>query len=350
MKTRLATYSDKNKWNDFLIKVKAKHHAWDWEWLDTIEEELGHKSYKFVCEEGDKIIGVLPLVHLKSFLFGNSLTSMPLLNAGGILSSSKEASVDLLNSAKDLGSKLGVDYIELRQQEKLQDLDELEIPVRDHKISMILELAPTSEEAFKAFPGKLRSQIRRPTKDGMIAKTSGKDIDLKKATEDFYKVFSENMRDLGTPVYSKKFMAKVFEKFQDRSAVVVVYKDETPVAASFLLKRNNYVEIPWASSLSKWKRSSPNMLLYWKSIEWCIEQGAEYFDFGRSSKDSGTFKFKKQWGSEPLDLHWYYPLEGGEVPDVNPNSAKFNLLVSCWQKLPHKLANIIGPFVSRNIP
>ena len=84
------------------------------------------------------------------------------------------------------------------------------------------------------------------------------------------------------------------------------------------------IEIPWASSIRDFNPLCPNHLLYWHAMETAVAEGVDVFDFGRSTPGEGTFKFKEQWGAEPVPLHWEYRLpKGGDVPDQSPKNPKF---------------------------
>ena len=200
---------------------------------------------------------------------------------------------------------------------------------------------------MKSFKAKLRSQIRRPTKDEMTGKTGGLEL-----LDDFYNVFALNMRDLGTPVLPKDFFANILKAFPEQAFIGVVHsKEGVACAASFLIKFRDVMEIPWASSLREYNRSSPNMLLYWESMKLSINLKCKVFDFGRCSRNVGTYKFKKQWGSREHDLHWYYVLPNGEeLPDISPANAKYDLAIKMWQKMPLGLTKMIGPSIIKNIP
>ena len=169
---------------------------------------------------------------------------------------------------------------------------------------------------------------------------------------DYYYVFSRNMRDLGTPVYSKNFFKAILEKFPQNSRIVVVYaQNHRPVAAAFLLMKGDTVEIPWASSIKEYNRYSPNMLLYWEVLRFSIRQRYKIFDFGRCSPDSGTYRFKKQWGAEEKQLYWYYILlQQDELPEINPNNPRYKLLIRTWQRMPLFLTKFLGPKIIRHIP
>jgi FemAB-related protein (PEP-CTERM system-associated) len=346
-----ASDNDRARWSDYLDRHDIRHHALAWEWRQILRKTFGHEPFYLIASDSDgTVVGILPLILIKSFLFGRALVSLPYLNGGGAIAESEEAFRALFERAVGIGRAGRAAYIELRHREPLQYGAEI-LQQRSHKAAMLLPLQPTAEEQFQSFPAKLRSQIRRPSKSGLSAEVvRGKDIS-RTTISAFYSVFSQNMRDLGTPVYPRSLFANTVAAFRDTARVILVSKDQIPVAAAITIGWRGNVEIPWASSLRSYNTLAPNMLLYWEAIKGACEDGAKVFDFGRSTRDSGPYRFKEQWGAQPLELKWYgISLRGDTLPDVNPNSPKFRTLVSCWQKLPVPLANFLGPWITRSIP
>ena len=337
-------------WDKFLSSVPLDHFAHCWQWRSIIEGAFKHKPFYLAAFQDNEVVGILPLFLVKSPLFGNSLISVPYLNGGGIIAKSEIVFSSLIAKVEELKSRLNITYVELRarhSEKNYRTTKGFPLPLRSHKVAMRLSLPPTTEELFSSFNKKLRAQIKRPEKSGVIAKvTSGDTASL----DDFYSVFSRNMRDLGTPVYPKLFFQALLEQFPENARCIVCYLDTTPVAAGITIGIQESVEIPCASSLRKFNSTSANMLLYWTAIEQGLKDGYKFFDFGRSSPDSGTFKFKEQWGATPQTLHWYYLANPTDVPDVNPNSRKFSLMVKAWRMLPLPIANILGPYLTRGLP
>jgi serine/alanine adding enzyme len=292
---------------------------------------------------------VLPLYFMKSLLFGRSLISVPYLNAGGIVALEQTSWMALSDFAAKLATELGVNYLELRHRLVAPFFAD-EVPVRTHKTAMVLPLTPVAEDLFASFSPKLRAQIRRPTKSGMHAEIDNESRSLDAVTEAFFSVFSTHMRDLGTPCYPRELFKATLEAFPKTSHIITVWQERAPVAAGITIGYQTSVEIPWASALRSHNRHSPNMLLYWQAIKSAANDGYATFDFGRSSPGSGPYRFKEQWGPTPIPLHWYYPYLRTEIPDVNPNSAKYKLLVRCWRLLPTPIANTIGARLTRSIP
>ncbi len=345
-----ATENEKQDWTDFILSQDDVHHAFCWQWRRVIQETFGHTPYYLIARNSsDEILGVLPLFHVKSLLFGSALVSVPYLNAGGILSSDSSCQRPLSAAASALAQELAVDYLELRHRDFTLD-PELELIQRTHKVSMALKLAPDPEELFASFKPKLRSQIRRPSKSGITSLVDESAHVSEQEIDAFYQVFSEHMRDLGTPVFPRNFFRLAKRYFGDSCRVLSVWHDKRPVAAGITIGFSGRTEMLWAASLRRAKQMSPNMLLYWDAMKRAILDNYEVFDFGRSSYDSGPYKFKKQWGAEEIPLHWHYRVFHGDVPDINPTSPRFELMVRCWQRLPLVLSNRLGPWITRSLP
>lgn len=341
---RLFEERDTERWNTYVREADKSSCYHLICWKNVIKKSFGHKTYYLLSEDSNnEITGILPLVHLKSFLFGNFLVSLPYFNYGGILCKNDEIQKRLLKEAIQIAQRGNAQHLELRHDTQISE----KLPVKTAKVSMRLELPENTEELWNSFPTKLRSQIQRPSKEGMYS-TIGREEEL----HSFYKVFSINMRDLGTPVYSKSFFKNILEEFQETTWICTVYtKDKQPVASGFLLGFKEIIEIPWASSLRAYNRYSPNMLLYWSSVKFACEKGYKVFDFGRSTPNEGTYRFKEQWGAKPVQLYWYYWIRnGGTVPELNPGNPKYSTAITIWKKLPVSMTRIIGPSIVKNLP
>jgi FemAB-related protein (PEP-CTERM system-associated) len=312
-------------------------------WRRVVQKAFDHRTfYLMACDEHGEVCGVLPLVLVASRLFGLFLVSMPFVNYGGVLTERFDAQRALLETATSRAVSLGATHIELRHERLLY----LDWTSKQHKVSMRLDLPREPETLWKRFPSKLRSQIRRAMKEQLTVRIEG--IEL---LDDFYRVFARNMRDLGTPVYGRRFFAAILDEFDKDARICAVYLGRQPIAAGFLYGFKHTLEIPWASSDRRHNNLSANMLMYSAALEYACRQGFTTFDFGRSTPGSGTYRFKEQWGARPVPLYWYHwSRHGGPVPDVSPGNAKYALARGLWKKLPLTLTRIIGPAIVKGIP
>lgn len=330
-------------WQAFVESAPGASLYHDIRWREVVEETFGHPTRYRLCRDPDgRIVGVLPLVHLKSLLFGSFLVSMPYFNYGGICAETEAARDALLSSAVEAARETGARHVELRHTAPLA----FDWPLRTDKVSMRLTLPDDPEVLWARLGSKLRSQVKRPQKVGMEALIEGPE-----RLDAFYEVFAANMRDLGTPVYPKRFFAAILERFPESTRICSVYAGSRPVASGFLVGFRRTLEIPWASSLRSHNHASPNMLLYWRALAFACEQGYETFDFGRSSRDAGTYRFKAQWGAEPTTLHWHYWLRTpGVLPQLTPSNPKYRMAIGIWRRLPVAVTRVLGPRIVRSLP
>jgi FemAB-related protein (PEP-CTERM system-associated) len=210
---------------------------------------------------------------------------------------------------------------------------------------MRLSLPATPDELWDSFKSKLRSQIRTGQKNDFEVRFGGTDL-----LADFYRVFSQNMRDLGTPVYSRGLFESILQVFGDDAELCVLRLKGLPVAAALLVHGRGTTEVPSASSLRAYNSTSANMVMYWHLLSRAAERGQKQFDFGRSTIESNTYKFKAQWGAKPHPSVWQYYVRRGSIGEMRPDNAKFGLAIKVWQRLPVWLTRIVGPAIVRGIP
>jgi FemAB-related protein (PEP-CTERM system-associated) len=335
--------TEEASWDHYIQRHPAANGSHLIAWRRVVEEAFGHRTFYLMARnEQGEVKGVLPLVFLSSRFFGRLLASMPFLTYGGIIADSSEARVALLASAVDLARGLGASHIELRQQE----LQELKWQYKQHKVSMRLDLPSQFEVLLKGFPSNVRRRIRRAEREGMIVRF-GRDELL----DEFYQIFSKNMRDLGTPAYGRDFFSAVLKFFPLDARIVAISLKDRPLAAGLIYGFRDMLEIPWVSSDRCYNHLAANMLLYGCVLEHACKEGFRVFDFGRSSPDSGTFRFKQQWGAVPVPLYWYYWLASGEaLPDLSPRNPRYELAIKMWKRLPLLVANQLGPLIAPSIP
>lgn len=316
-------------------------------WADVMRGAYGHAAYFLMLHSGQRILGVLPIVHLRHAIFGNGLVSLPFLDGGGILADGREAEESLLAEVIRLGKQVGARYVELRHERALESCGStsLHVTTRSDKVRMLLRLPSSSQMLLKSFKSKLRSQINRALKEKFTPRVGGLEL-----LEDFYKVFLVNMRDLGSPVHSVKLMRHCLMAFPEHARIIVVYRATEPVAAAVVIGFGSVLRNPWASSLRKYALLGPNMVLYLRMLEYACDHGYEVFDFGRSSPGEGTYRFKEQWGAAPEPLYWHYLSLDGRMPDPeDAGKARFETATRCWQKLPLIVTRIIGPRIRKHI-
>jgi serine/alanine adding enzyme len=309
-------------------------------WREVMADTLGHEClYTIACDETGAWRGVLPLVRVRSPLFGHYLVSLPFLNAGGPLGD-PEAAAGLVEHATDLGRRLNVDLLELRTRQPTSS----DLRVSDRKVTVRLELPDSADALWQRFSSKLRSQIRRPQKEGLETRFGADQLDA------FYDVFARNMRTLGTPVLPRVFFERVAARFEGMAVFGTVWRGSEPVAAGCGFVWRDEFEMTWASSLREHARLAPNMLLYWSFLERMIGCGVRVFDFGRCTPGGGTHRFKRQWGGVDVPLSWLQWSRHQVASTPSPERPVFRLAAAVWRHLPLAVTNRVGPLLARQLP
>jgi FemAB-related protein (PEP-CTERM system-associated) len=338
---RVVESDDVAAWDAFVTACPDSTMCHRSAWREVMTDVLGHQTSLLVAmDDRGTWRGVLPLVRVRSLL-GHYLVSIPFMNDGGPLGADA-AKASLVEHAVADARRTRAKLLELRSRHPVPG----PVTPSGRKVAVHLALPDSVESLWAStFKAKLRSQIRRPMKEGMMARTGDEQLDA------FYEVFSRNMRDLGTPVLPRAFFSSLQASFGGAVSYTVVYTAQgAPAAAACCLTWKDEVEVTWASSLRELNHLSPNMLLYATLMEQAIGRGTRVFNFGRSTPGSPTHKFKLQWGGEDRPLAWPSWSPAGAASTPSPDRPAFRVATAVWRRLPMPVANRIGPLLSRHLP
>lgn len=332
-------------WNAFVLQRPGASLYHLSGWPEIAREVFGHRAlYLEARDSAGVLTGILPVIQQKSWVLGTFATSLAFFSYGGALTQDSASAEPLMQRAAEVAEESGCRYLEFR------DIEPRSGPWarRTDKITLQLELPDAFELLSKRLGSKLRSQVKRAEREAAQCRTGSAEL-----LDDFYAVFAENMRDLGTPVYPKRFFAAILERFAPHCRVVVIDWQGQPAAAAFLTFWRDRAEVPWASCRARAKPLGLNMKLYWELLSLAVSNGCTLFDFGRSTVDSGTYRFKRQWGAEPKPLYWYRwerKPSGPEIAHGEGQGKVMQLATTLWQRLPIGLANALGPHISGALP
>jgi len=356
---KLAEDADKIQWDNYVSgqKDSVAYHLFAWK--QAIENAYGFGCPYFMAIRENRICGILPTANIHIPFSNGSLVSLPYCDVGGILADSLEIAYALLNYARQYAKKYKIQKIEIRHTPELLTLTDLAVsncpennytdmsanPTFSGKVRMVLELPGNSEILLKSFKSKLRSQVKKPSRDGLIASMGGMEL-----LDVFYPILAENMKTLGSPIHTKNWFRNIMRYYGEKAKCFIVsMPDKTPAAGGIMLLHKKVVSIPWASSLQHLNRYNPNMFLYWSFLEFAADTGYHYFDFGRSTPGEGTYKFKAQWGARPQPLWWEKWNTGNNSQKIvnsrsnsNPKIRSREIAEKLIQKLPLFLATFIG--------
>jgi FemAB-related protein (PEP-CTERM system-associated) len=313
-------------------------------WQRLIEGAFGHTPVHLVASEGPsgRIAGLLPLFLVHSRIFGRMLISTPQAAYGGIIADSQETADNLLGHAQEMARHFGVRFLELRSFQN--DLADTSLPVKDLYVTFRKELDPDVEKNFLSIPRKTRAEARHGIQAGLELGVDAISVD------EFYRIYAESVRDLGTPVFSRNLLCLGQGIFGSDCRIFSVHWEGRPVAAVWTLFYKNEVIPYYGGSLRKYSHLGINNFMYWMLIRHGCENGYRIFDFGRSKRGTGSFDFKKRWGMTMMDLPYQYVLvRDNLLPDTSPLNPKFSLPIQIWRRLPLFITNSLGPHISKHL-
>lgn len=338
--SRIPQNGDLTSWWKFVSSHKQAsvyHNKAVWEFLTSQPYTTG--EVLLARDDKDNVIGGLPLIFLTTPVLGNFGVSLPFFNYGGPVTRFENVFTALLDVCEKDAQTGDIKYTEIRTTTKSK------FEASTKKVSMLRALPDSAANFDDEIGAKVRAQVKKAEPYRPKFKVGKQEL-----LDDFYDVFARNMRDLGTPVNDKRFFSALMDALPEQTFIAVAYVDNQPVATGFLLVNGQMMEIPWASTIRDANKMNMNMWLYHQILHFAIEKKMQWFDFGRSTQDAGTYRFKKQWGAEPLQHYWYNFSAEPSGESLNPDNPKFKLAIAVWQRLPVWLTRRIGPFLSRQLP
>jgi len=311
-------------------------------WTNMVEKVFGHQGFFLVARTNGVIEGVLPLTKIRSRLFGNRMISQPFSDYGGPLAKTPAALNALYNCAVELTAQQRCESMELRSTVPIHH----DLHLRTDKISMCLPLAPASKQVWQCLRPQIRNRIRKGEKSGIMVTNGHREM-----LEEFYRIWTIRMHQLGTPCYARKLFRGIMETFAENTRIFLALLNGATIAVLFAYTFNGCVYTRWGAALRGYDAISPNYLLNWSAIDFYCKQGMKWFDFGRSTIGSGQYIFKKRWGAEPIQLCWqYWTRPNRELHLAKPDAPRYRKKVEVWRKLPLWLTRLVGPRISRSLP
>ena len=338
----LDIYGDCDKWDGY---VKNHPDATVYHmsaWGRAVSKSMGHKCYYIYVEENDEICALVPLIHIKSVLFGNSLISVAFATGGGPIFDNQQALALLDEECRNLSHNLDVDFLECRNVDEVHD----DWPSKKEMYSIFRKtLSSDNEENMLAIPRKQRAMVRKGIKFGLRAVVD----DL---PDRLFSMYSESLRNLGSPVFPKKLFYNLKQEYGENCEIVTIETEQGKAISSVMTFYFRDEVVPYYGGGTYEARGlAANDFMYWSLMERAVRvRHCRIFDFGRSKNGTGAFSFKKNWGFEAKPLNYEFILKnGGNMPDINPLNPKYQLMIKVWKKLPLSVANFIGPLISKSL-
>lgn len=328
-------------WDQFVAQCPGASFFHRAGWKRVIERVFKHRARYLYAERDGVIEGVLPLIHIKSPLLGASLVSTAFCVYGGPAATNDAAAEALDAAARALATELNVGHLEYRDQFSRSYRGLVE--KSDLYVTFRKALNPEVEANMLAIPRKQRAMIRKGFKLGLKSEI---DADAGR----LHRVYAESVRNLGTPVFPRRYFEELKREFGDDCEILMVTKEDRAVSGVLSFYFRDEVLPYYGGGTHEARELAANDVMYWEVMRRACERGCRVFDFGRSKRGTGAFDFKKNWGFVAEPLHYHYLLRRGDKPpEINPLNPKLRIFIALWKRLPLPIANLLGPPIVRNL-
>ncbi len=337
------TLQDETRWDRFVDDAEAGTLFHKTAWKRIIEATFAYRSHYLFAVRNEEICGVLPLFHVHSWFAGNAVISTPFAVYGGLLAQDEEVEQALLNAGEAFASEQGANYLELRQRFACRNT---ELQTRENLYcTFIKPIYTLPEQTFSELPREARRMVRKAEKIGLTARFDNLRL------PEFYDIYANSVRSLGTPVFPTALFENCLREFRDEADILLIFHEDRPVAGVLSFYYRDTVLPYYGGSLPTKNYLAPNNFMYWSLMKSAGERGYKFFDFGRSKNSTGAFHFKRHMGFEQIPLPYQYRMmNGAQLPNNNPTNPKFQLAIKLWQRMPLGLTKVLGPRLVRQFP
>ncbi len=329
-------------WDEFVLAHPQGTLFHTTAWLRSIKRAFGYAPHYLAAEQDGQIVGVLPLFLTSNPLTGKTLISTPFAVYGGVCTTSEEARVALLEAATSLAEKKNVEYLELRTPEPSSDAG---FQTKDLYVTFDCPIDPDPDRLMKGLPKDTRYMIRKSQKSGLRTTKGNQQIN------EFYEIYAQSVRNLGTPVFSRRFFNILLQEFNDAAEIMMVWKDQQAVAGVMSFRFRDWILPYYGGSTMAARQCSANNFMYWELLDDARQRGIKFFDFGRSKLGTGAYAFKSQWGMRERPLPYQFHLvKRRDMPNFSPANPKFQRAIELWKRMPFPLTKLIGPSLVKLFP
>jgi FemAB-related protein (PEP-CTERM system-associated) len=331
---------DSDLWNRFVNDHPQGAVTHLYQWKLAVENAYGLEARYLGAFDESTLVAILPTVVIKRpFAVGSAVSLAFSHHAGWLI----DARVD--------ESKVGRLFVESLDKEGVHmlELRRLAEPgsTQTGEVTLVRKLVSSSGTLWEQLDAKVRNQVRKGLRSGLLTQRGKEQFD------EFYRVYAQNTKFLGSPLHSRVFLRELLQKLPTFSDILTVRLEGKIVAAMFLLGYKAQLSDPWAASLRQYDKLCPNMLMYWEAFRFGCENGYSEFDMGRSQFGSNTYRFKLQWGTQAVPLSYESLSVDGASKHSSTDayrSSKARIVTRLWKTLPLPIATWLGPKIRKYVP
>ena len=313
-------------------------------WKDVLFKTYRYETPYLLARDGDRIVGVMPLFVIRSFLVGSALTTLP----GGLCADSEGAAVALIDEGRETARRLKVDRLVLHDTRQTWPGD---LDTSSHHVAWIVDLSPGMDAVWKRANRDAHRQVRMGRNNDLTTRID-RTGDL---VSDFHHVMSRFTHQAGTPIFGQDFVESVVKAFPGSFSILGVYKDKQPLGAYFSMHLRDTSFGIWGATQREYLPLRAGYLAYWQMLQEAVQTGCNTLDMGRSPAGSNASHFKGQWGGVSIPIYQQVASigtrrEAEAIAGRVRTDSRFQRFTRIWARLPYPVTQFLGPRLRRHVP
>jgi lipid II:glycine glycyltransferase (peptidoglycan interpeptide bridge formation enzyme) len=311
-------------------------------WARVLHESYNYKPLYFTVIDKGKLVSLIPVMEVKSFLTGRRGVSLPFTDHCPPICSDPTKLEEILNRIIEYGKTAGWKYIDVRGDSAYFNAK----PAAESFYVHSLDLSKKKEKLFLQFRDSTKRNIKRSRKEEIEVRIENS----RPALEAYFQLHCTTRKHHGLPPQPKYFFQKIFERIiaRDKGFVVLAYRQGKAIAGAVFFHFKDQAIYKYGASDRNYLHLRPNNLVMWQAIEWFAENGFKSFNLGRTEPENdGLLQFKRGWGAKETNLSYYkYDLKKDSfISDTSGVKSSYNL----FKMLPISMLRIAGNFLYRHV-
>jgi CelD/BcsL family acetyltransferase involved in cellulose biosynthesis len=330
------------RWLAFLEGAQGAsifHHP---AWLKVLRETYDYSPICLAAIEADSLVGLLPLMEVRSWLTGNRAVCLPFSDMCGAVVQNESALRALLRCAEELRNDRAWKYVEIRDS----GVSDRFGTVARYKLHRTL-LGGDPEALFRTLSQQSRRKLRKAEKVGVSVERRTDP----EALRAFIQLNALTRRKHGVPPQPDSFFWNI-ERIILKAGLGFIGTatlEGRIVATAVFLHWKNTIVYKFGASDEEALSAAANYSVMWDAMRWGCEHDFSLFDFGRSDlRNEGLLQFKKGWGSQESDL--IYVRCGASIEGRTSDSpGKLERVKPIISRIPLPILKLVGRKVYAHI-
>ncbi len=287
---------DDPRWMQFLLDrplATVFHHP---AWISVLSSAYGYTPQCLAVLSEDAIVGLLPLMEVRSWMTGARAVCLPFSDCCGPVLASENLIDPLISHCMEMMKERRLNYLEIRSTITHPGFGP-SAAFKSHEIT----LSGGFEEVMRSVGRSHIQHIAKAERDGVLVSRST-EMD---ALREFIRLNAVTRKKHGVPPQPDGFFHALHRQLIEPGLGFVClarYADRT-IAASLFLCLNGTIVHKYSSSDEDYLDHSPNHLIVREAIHWACDKGFWRYSFGRTDcENEGLRRYKRKWGAAEKDL------------------------------------------------